>query len=133
MGPAFSASANTDTSVSNTTFTKIDLFDEEFDTANCFSSSRFTPNVAGYYLFTLGVQAAGISQLAPILYVNGNQRYWGASVSSTTFDAVGTCIQYMNGTSDYAELYAYQAIGSTALIKGFKYRTFFQGFLARPA
>ena len=133
MGPAFSASANTDTSVANTTFTKIDLLDEEFDTANCFSSSRFTPNVAGYYLFTMAVQAAALAQLAPILYVNGSQRYWGDSTAANGFDAVGTALVYMNGTTDYAEMYAYQASGSTGLIKGFKYRTFFQAFLARPA
>jgi hypothetical protein len=133
MGPAFSASANTDTSVANVTFTKVELLDEEVDTANCFASSRFTPNVAGYYLFTMAVQAGGLSQLAPILYINGNQRHWGLSVGANTFDATGTALSYMNGTTDYAEMYAYQASGSTGLVKGFKYRTFFQAFLARPA
>jgi hypothetical protein len=133
MGPAFSAYPNASTSIANVTFTKVDLQVEEFDTANCFTSSRFTPNIAGYYLFTMAVQATALGQLAPILYINGTGKYWGNSMTSTTFDSSGTAIAYMNGTTDYAEMYAYQASGASSFINPTIYRTFFQGFLARPA
>jgi hypothetical protein len=50
--PAFSARAATTQSLSNTTYTKVTLGTEEFDTNSNFASSRFTPTVAGYYLIT---------------------------------------------------------------------------------
>jgi hypothetical protein len=133
MGPAFSAYPNAATSIANTTFTKVDLQVEDFDTANCFAISRFTPNVAGYYLFTMAVQATALGQLAPILYINGTGRYWGNSMTSNTFDSAGSAIAYLNGSTDYAEMYAYQASGTSSFINPTQYRTFFQGFLARPA
>jgi hypothetical protein len=133
VGPAFSAYPNVSTAIANTTFTKVDLQVEEYDTANCFASSRFTPNVAGYYLFTMAVQASALGQLAPILYINGSARYWGNSMTSTTFDSNGVAIAYMNGTTDYAEMYAYQASGGSSFINAVQYRTFFQGALIRPA
>ena len=48
--PAFSAYRLTDQSVTGSTWTKVQLGTEEFDTANAFDSStnyRFTPQVAG--------------------------------------------------------------------------------------
>ena len=54
-GPTFSVYRNTtEQSVTSNVATKIQFNAEEFDTANCFDSTtnyRFTPNVAGYYLF----------------------------------------------------------------------------------
>jgi len=132
-GPAFSAYPDVATNVANVTFTKINLQVEDYDTGNCFASSRFTPNVAGYYLFTMAVQATALAQLAPILYINGAMRYWGNSMGSNTFDSNGVAIAYMNGTTDYAEMYAYQASGGSAFINDQRYRTFFQGILIRPA
>jgi len=52
-GPAFMAESTVDQSVTSATWTKVTLGNEIFDTDSCFSSSRFTPTVAGYYqLFT---------------------------------------------------------------------------------
>ena len=53
-GPAFYVARDTVQSISNTTWSKIDLFTTNssgFDTNGCWnnSNSRFTPNVAGYY------------------------------------------------------------------------------------
>jgi len=51
-GPIFSAYSSAGQTVSNNTITKI-LFDtENFDSNSNFASSRFTPTVAGYYVFT---------------------------------------------------------------------------------
>jgi len=136
-GPAFSAYASGATNTPNATFTKIVLASEEFDTANCFdtSLSRFTPNVAGYYQFNGAVYAAAyVSQLTSI-YKNGSEFRRGtqnaaATVSNITI--VSTLI-YMNGTTDYVELYWYQGSGSTVnTLTGSQY-TYFNGFLARAA
>jgi hypothetical protein len=136
-GPAFSAYASGATNTATATFTKIQLAAEEFDTANCFdtSLSRFTPNVAGYYQFNGAVYAAAyVSQLTSI-YKNGSEFRRGtqnaaATVSNITI--VSTLI-YMNGTTDYVELYWYQGSGSTVnTLTGSQY-TYFNGFLARAA
>jgi hypothetical protein len=136
-GPAFSAYASGATNTANATFTKVVLAAEEFDTANCFdtSLSRFTPNVAGYYQFNGAVYAAAyVSQLTSI-YKNGSEFRRGtqnaaATVSNITI--VSTLI-YMNGTTDYVELYWYQGSGSTVNnLTGSQY-TYFNGFLARAA
>ena len=50
--PAFSAYQSTGQTLSSSTWTKIQLQTEEFDTASCYDNAtnyRFTPNVAGYY------------------------------------------------------------------------------------
>ncbi len=136
-GPAFSAYASGATNTATATFTKIQLAAEEFDTANCFdtSLSRFTPNVAGYYQFNGAVYASAyVSQLTSI-YKNGSEFRRGtqnaaATVSNITI--VSTLI-YMNGTTDYVEMYWYQGSGSTQnSLTGSQY-TYFNGFLARAA
>ena len=65
-GPAFSAYLSANQSVSANVFTKITFDTEDFDTNSNFSSSRFTPTVAGYYQLnavlttTSGSPAAGL-------------------------------------------------------------------------
>ena len=59
-GPAFSAyPATAQTLSSSGTQVKLLFATEEFDTASCFSSSRFTPNVAGYYQINSTVRFDG--------------------------------------------------------------------------
>jgi hypothetical protein len=120
-GPAFSAYSNAAQSVTNNVFTKIQLQVEDFDTAACFDSTtnyRFTPNVAGYYQVTctLRLNGSGTStgQAVMVLYKNGNseQRLLDLnpsaainSNSNTTLNA--SALVYMNGSTDYIELYGY--------------------------
>jgi len=40
---------------------------------------------------------------------------------------------YLNGSTDYVEIYAFQATGSTVTISASQGQTFFQAFLARAA
>ena len=47
--PAFHAQDATNTSVANSTWTKMSIPTEIFDTDNCYSSSRFTPTTSGKY------------------------------------------------------------------------------------
>jgi microcystin-dependent protein len=51
-GPAFSAYLNTSQSITTSTFTKVQINTEEFDTNSNYDNAtnyRFTPTVAGYY------------------------------------------------------------------------------------
>jgi hypothetical protein len=132
MGPAFAAYANAATSISNVTNTKISLGTEEFDTANCFASSRFTPNVAGYYQFNYSIRMGNILTARADLAKNGAVIKSGAHIGGNTYVSFGAHLIYMNGSADYIELFAYQASGGTQNVES-SLDTSLSGFLARPA
>jgi hypothetical protein len=134
--PAFSAYASANQSISAATATKV-IFDVEvFDTNNNFASSRFTPTVAGYYKVISGVSSLTASTTAPwflSINKNGNQTL----VSGYVYPLVTGVVQvsgllYMNGTTDYLEIYAYQGTISQTIF-GRSDQTYFQGFLVRAA
>jgi hypothetical protein len=130
--PAFSAYANANTAVSNGTFTKIALGVEDFDTASCFASSRFTPNVAGYYQINWGVRAEAVLLVESAIYKNGALSCTGSAVGANSYVSTGSHLIYMNGTTDYVELYCAQYSGSTQNMTG-NQNTRMSGFLARAA
>ena len=130
-GPAFRAWASSQTPITGTVFTKVTLATEDFDTNNNFSSSRFTPTVAGYYQINGSVyNAAGTSFLQAVLYKNGAANSSGTGVG-TAYISQSSDIIYLNGTTDYIELYAYSA--STTNIDTGQNATFMSGCLIRSA
>jgi len=134
-GPAFSAYSTSNQSISATTNTKITFDTEEFDTNNNFASSRFTPTVAGYYFCTATVRGnAGNNELNLGIWRNGGG---GSNAKQGTILAAGatgttcTAMFYMNGTTDYLEVYLYCA--STCTTSGNQSSSYFQGTLVRAA
>jgi len=109
--PAFSAypSAN-QTSISNGTWTKVTLDLKDFDTASCFASSRFTPTVAGYYQIEGSVYSnAGVvnpTDTRSAIYKNGTL-YKGVRATGGTASPTVSCVVFLNGSTDYVELYGY--------------------------
>jgi hypothetical protein len=135
-GPAFSARRSGSSQViSASTWTKVQLINEDFDTASCFDSStnyRFTPNVAGYYQINATVEFNNLSASYMVaIYKNGaswqNAQY-NNSTSTGSCGAVGALI-YLNGSTDYVELYGFTNSASS----GFYDKSHLSGFLARPA
>jgi hypothetical protein len=119
-GPAFLAYRATSTqSVSAGTYTRIQFNAESFDTGSCYDPTnnfRFTPNVSGYYQVNISLNpylaSANFSVLR--LYFNGS------AVRTYTTDAgygnsqalpMSTLI-YMNGSTDYIEVYLYTEASS---------------------
>ena len=114
-GPAFSAYASVAQTVTNSTFTKVTLGVEDFDTNSNFASSTFTPTVAGYYQFNCGIYTnCTLSQTRILLSIYKN----GSAVSrlidnSVTYAAgqdvivQGSILIYANGTTDYFEMYGF--------------------------
>ena len=121
-GPAFRAVRTTNQSSNHNTFTKVQLNTETFDTDNCFDNAtnyRFTPNVAGYYQVNYFVSVQTLSTTAQVvlsaIYKNGSiynvndapitqtssATGWGALTSGTSD------IVYLNGSTDYIELFSY--------------------------
>ena len=136
-GPAFSAYPNVTQSLSGNTFTKILFQVEEFDTASCYdtSNSSFTPNVAGYYQINARVRPNATNGEAEIaIYKNGSVFRNGSNISVSSGTQNGTVVSslvYMNGTTDYLEIYIFQTNSSTASASSSS--VYFQGFLARAA
>ena len=139
-GPAFFAYPDgTTQSVSSTTFYKVLLVNEEFDTAGNFASSRFTPTVAGYYQINGNISFPNIAGGDCLISVFKNGvRFRDGSGSPLTSTLGGfaqvSCILYFNGSTDYVELYAYQTSGSSRNLNvGSDARTYLNGALVRAA
>ena len=136
MGPAFSAYANAGVSVSTGTFVKIPFQVEVFDTASCYDNTtnyRFTPNVAGYYQVTARTQWTtnnGTTENMLIVHKNGSEHRRGfGGVIGVGVNA----LVYLNGSTDYIEIYGFQSTGGTIAVTGLGEYGFFQAALVRPA
>jgi len=119
--PAFYAYRSSDqTGLSSGVYTKVQLNAELFDTASAFDSStnyRFTPQVAGYYQFNGQISAyaggggAALNAAYVLIKKNGTTYYDGnylpTSNASNQWTVVVSNILYMNGTTDYVELWGY--------------------------
>jgi hypothetical protein len=136
-GPAFSAYQSSAQSLTANTITKIQLQTEEFDTASCFDSTtnyRFTPNVAGYYQVNGGFVASSSGRSYNVIYIykNGVQVKTGQAGNSTTGVGSGISVLiYLNGTTDYVELYGLSGLSQNTSAN--LQETWFQAFLARAA
>ena len=121
--PAFSAYNSSSQSISSATATKVILQTEAFDTASCFDNStnyRFTPNVAGYYQINGRIRYEGTSITAANIqiYKNGSVYVIGNELTNTatqtTNGIVVSELIYLNGSTDYVELYGFIAAISPA-------------------
>ena len=138
-GPAFSASQSSNTSIANNTPTKIQFNSKDFDTANCYDAStnyRFTPNVAGYYQINVQIRDAsgvGSGYLGCQLYKNGSvYKQSQGAVGGAGLSVNTSVVLYMNGTTDYLEVYGVQNSGGSMNI-GSGSLTYFNGSLVRSA
>ena len=120
--PAFRANASGTTSISNASWTKINIANEIFDVGTNYdtSNSRFTPTTSGKYVFTIKVMInnAGTFNIFRVgLYKNGSEvdalrkSYYYSAGDSATQNQMLVSIQEANGSGDYFEVYAYQDAG----------------------
>lgn len=136
-GPAFSATPSTTQSVTTATYTKVNLGTENFDTNSNFASSRFTPTVEGYYQLNGSVYPVSTNSanyIWSLIYKNGTDYASGSSAGpASTQDgiSVASTLVYLNGSTDYVELYCY-VTGTSPVIQN-TLATQFSGFLARSA
>jgi len=136
--PAFSVYQNSATSLTNGGYTKIAFQTKEFDTNNCFDNTtnyRFTPTVAGYYQLNASIQAStGASyELSVLIYKNGSVYKSGTdNVYSTTYSAIISSLVYLNGSTDYVEIYSFcGAAGKTTVASSVN--TYFNGSMVRAS
>jgi hypothetical protein len=128
--PAFSAYgvAVNQTLVASTD-TKVTFNTEEYDTDGCFASNRFTPTKAGYYVISayFSINAPSSATTRMYLWKNGAPyKYLESKYAGTGDDDLnGTAQVYLNGTSDYVEIYALST-QATTIYKNIEYG-YFQG------
>lgn len=114
QGPAFSATPSGTQSVSNSTWTKVLLGTEGFDTNNNFASSTFTPTVAGYYQLNgyTQINATGVFVSHAVIYKNGTAIASASTYAGNDYPKASTSVlTYANGTTDYFDLYTRQDSG----------------------
>lgn len=135
--PAFSAYQSTLQTLPNTTLTKIQLQTEEFDTAGAYDNAtnyRFTPQVAGYYQVNGGLQfsAGATGECIISVFKNGVETKRGQDLSTTlTVGLNMAALVFLNGTTDYIELWGYQGSGGNKNTNTGASFTYFQAYLAR--
>jgi hypothetical protein len=121
-GPAFSAYLGTTQSVTSGSTTKVQLTVENFDTASAFNNTgstvgtapaySFNPQIAGYYQLNASIRFIGtnLTEGQTNIAKNGSAIAFGnyavVPVGSAIF-SVSSVLTYMNGSTDYAELYGY--------------------------
>jgi len=138
-GPAFSAytSGNIIT-FSAGAFTKVTLDVEEFDTNSNFASNRFTPAVAGYYQINGAINFATATGITIAAIFKNGSRYkdgnWVANSAAQSISVVSSVV-YLNGSTDYVELYGYNGNASNIANNngGSTYSTYLNGSLTRAA
>tara|TARA_B110000858_G_scaffold39549_1_gene44909 strand:+ start:565 stop:1137 length:573 start_codon:yes stop_codon:yes gene_type:complete len=138
--PAFLAVSGANQSVTSGAITKVSINTEQFDTNSNYDTStyRFTPTVEGYYQVSGMVKASGsLTASQVIIYKNGSivvsGNYFIVTAQAALFNTVEGLI-YMNGSSDYLELFGYVVGTSPVFTYTSIYNTSrFSAFLARAA
>jgi len=111
--PTFRAYQNSAQNISTAVITKVTFDTENWDTNNNFASSTFTPTVAGYYQVSGCIAfnaTSGInSNTLCTIYKNGSRfkdgNLSGAGSAGTLFYSVVSALVYLNGSTDYVELW----------------------------
>jgi len=122
-GPTFQAQRASDQSIAAGTWVKLQLTQENWDTAGCYDNTtnyRFTPTTSGYYQVNMrmgmGIDNGG-QITAPNIYKNGaatNIYAWSNNTSGTTTSMSAASGQlYFNGSTDYIEMYGFCNTGTT--------------------
>jgi len=140
-GPAFSAYATANQNITAATFTKIQLNAELFDTASAFditTNYRFTPQVAGYYQFSGNLyfsSSVSVTTGFIIVYKNGTGVNYGSNNTATNSNMMSSIASliYLNGSTDYVELYTYVTGTGTITVIGGSSLSYFQGAMVRSA
>ncbi len=140
-GPTFRAYRSATQSISSTTFTKVALDAETFDTDSAFDTAtnyRFQPLVAGYYQINGTVNCSpstAPTRLIAFIYKNGSTYAQGQDFNSIP-GAGGTAtistVVYLNGSTDYVELWTF-IIAAAAAVGGGSAYTFMDGTFVRQA
>ena len=139
--PAFSAFSNGNQTLANSTWVKVQCNIEEFDTNSNYDNAvnyRFTPTLAGYYQVSAACNFSTNSSGTRFLqiYKNGSSFKQLQNVAANSLNYMelsGSCLVYLNGSTDYVELYALQNSGGSLDTSGNQSQVYFQAAMIRSA
>ena len=141
-GPAFSVYRTSTQTIPTDVLTLLEWTTEEYDTASCMTSTRFTPNVEGYYSLVGSVRFDGDIGTGERMisikkngaeYRRGMNAQGSASVGTNWFQMEVSCQVYANGTTDYFELFVQHGAGANRNTTAGQPFTAFQGCMLRGA
>ena len=129
--PAFRATSSSGDTIPNQSYTKLTFDTEAFDTNNNFTSSRFTPTVAGKYVVTAQTRLNSDSDFNDniiAIYKNGSISS-SRQMSHLHYECnLVTGIIDMNGSSDYVEVYFFHNQGGNVATDGGTTLNFFEAY-----
>ena len=94
------------------------------------TNSRIIPNLPGYYVVMGNVRAGNVPDgmmVNAMIYKNGARASYGTMVNQGAAGhsvSIAHDLVYMNGTTDYLELYAYTYSSALALYVGVSYQNY---------
>ena len=147
-GPTASAALTSGTvTITSSTWTKMALDYENWDTASCYNNTgstvgsipsySFLPSVAGYYMVNASVDSGASTNAGQVvagIFKNGSAWRYGNNVAVSGGSAYGSTVTglvYLNGSTDYVSPYCY--IGATTAKIASSYGTYFDVVLVRAA
>ena len=115
---AFRAELSASQTIASVTWTKINLNTASIDTNSSLTDGKFQPSVSGYYQINGSVMSFSTvpsTLTASSIWKNGALHSHGSSVSlvetsGESKDSAVSDVIYLNGTTDYLELYALSLI-----------------------
>jgi len=131
--PAFSAYLSSSQSTSAATHTKIAFDTESFDLTSDYDTTnyRFTPSVEGYYQINVVVYVDITPRGIIRLYKNGALYKLMTDLDTNDTRVItGSVLIYMNGTTDYIEIYGWRTSAGN-ISGGTEDKNHFSAFLAR--
>jgi hypothetical protein len=145
-GPAFSAyqtNGSVNQSIASDVFTKAKIDTEEFDTNSNYDTSlyRFRPTVAGYYqvngnLYLLNAASSALKLVALYkngsIYKSGTSLYFTGNYYAAADNFTVSSLIYLNGSTDYVELYGYISSANASIGFG-SANTWFNAAMVRSA
>ena len=140
--PAFSAYQSSAQTLTTGTATLLQFQTKEFDTASAFNNTgstvgsapaySFNPQVAGYYQLNTGFAVASTATSLIIYFYKNGTTYKQTNNPTTAGSIAGSILVYLNGSTDYVQVYGYMGLGQNVYAANASY-TFFQASLVRAA
>jgi hypothetical protein len=136
-GPGFRAETSVATSVATgASGTKVNFATVGSNVGGYYdsSTSRFTPKIPGWYQFNAVVNNNGVNtDIYPSLKLNGSTKFGygfvrAAGAGVFTYAGCSGCV-YLNGSTDYVEVFMEQYSGSSQNLNNLGY---FNGCYVRP-
>lgn len=140
-GPACLVTRSSLQSIPPSVYTKVALDTEIFDTNNNFdtANNRFLPTVAGYYQISVQITIAVpsiVGTVAVQLQKSGTnilELFQTVASVGNSYMPTGNKLVFMNGTTDFLEVYAFQNSSGSCNLSSQENSTFFTAALVRAA